>query len=129
MIKELTLIRYAKYRSRLSKIDFICPLCNRPLRAWNGMNHVTKHVDDFHYEMSDLWFKESETEIYINEKSELEKVILKIWQLEYEIRMIEFIGRVLDNHNVLGLVYYNADLETKHYRIKKLREISMQLTS
>ena len=128
MIKELTLSRYIKQMARIKNINFICPLCSRPLKTINHNNHVIQHIRDHHYELSDLWFQGEPSDI-IDTPKRLELIITEIWKNEFHVFIIEFIGRLLDNYNILNQEYYKHDLEIKKHRIKKLREISMQLTS
>ena len=127
MTKEISISRYIKYGSRTSKINFICPLCLRPMRDITGNSSVILHFRKHHYEHSDLWFSEiSEDQPRPNE---LELLITRIWECEFRIYVIKFIMRLLDNHNILNENYANSDIAIYEHRIKILREKTIKLTS
>lgn len=87
-------------------------------------NDVLKHINLHHYELSFDWIKDNTAHVGV-----LESVISQIWRYETEVKIINLIGKMLVEKLMLNEHYYNAQLDILNYRIKKLREISMQLTS
>jgi len=119
---------YIQYGEKRNNITFKCPLCQMPLEKGGHdnrlKNDLIKHINKHHYELSFQWLEENHAYSEV-----LENVITNIWHLEAQVNIINLIGKMLVEKLLLNEHFYNAQLDILNYRIKKLREISMQLTS
>jgi len=127
MKSYLTISYYAKYKAKMRGYNHYCPLCSVNLmdvKEPSKKNSIVSHLRDHHYPLSDLWFKEDEPNM-----NKLEATIQKIWTIEYEINTIGLIDLILTENSIANKSAIELQLCILRNDLKKLREISMQLTS
>lgn len=87
-------------------------------------NSIVAHLRDHHYKESDLWFKEDEYNV-----SELQSIIVRIWEIEYEINTIGLIDLILTENSIANKPSVELQLCILRNKLKKLRQKSIELTS
>lgn len=127
MKSYLTISYYAKYRAKMRQFAHHCPLCSMNLmevKEPSKKNSIVAHLRDHHYQESDLWFEEDEHNV-----SELQYLIVRIWEIEYEISTIKLIDIILSENSIVNKNSVELQLCILRNKLKKLRQKSIELTS
>lgn len=111
----------------MRQFQHYCPLCSINLmqvKEPSKKNSIVAHLRDHHYQESDLWFEEDEHNV-----SELQSSIVRIWEIEYEIKTIGLIDLILTENSIVNKPAIELQLCILRNDLKKLRQKSIELTS